>query len=93
MLEKEIEAKLTRAVKAEGGLCYKFVSPSASGVPDRIVIMPGGKVYFVELKAERGRLAPAQERQLEQLSSRGAQVRVLKGPAAVEDFLKEVMSK
>ena len=49
--ESYYEQKLTRAVKALGGLCWKFVSPGHSGVPDRIVILPGGAILFVELKA------------------------------------------
>ena len=57
ILEKDIEKRLVREVKKLGGLCLKWVSPGNSGVPDRIVLMPGGKAIFVELKrpgAERG---------------------------------------
>ena len=49
--ENYYEQRLTRAVKMLGGLCWKFVSPGHSGVPDRIIILPGGAVLFVELKA------------------------------------------
>lgn len=51
MLEKEIEAKLKKGVEDIGGLCLKWVSPGYVGVPDRIIILPGGTIYFVELKA------------------------------------------
>jgi hypothetical protein len=49
--EKLIERKLREGVRKMGGLALKWVSPGITGVPDRIVMMPGGKVYFVELKS------------------------------------------
>ena len=51
MRENEIEAKLVAAVKAAGGVCWKFVSPGTAGVPDRIILMPMGRIAFVEVKA------------------------------------------
>lgn len=62
VLERELEARLTRAVRARGGLCLKWVSPGASGVPDRIVLLPGGQVVFVELKRPRGGRVSALQR-------------------------------
>lgn len=53
-LEKEIEAKLVKIVKKYGGLCLKWICPGWAGVPDRIVLLPGGKVIFVELKRPKG---------------------------------------
>lgn len=50
MLENEVEKKLAKKVKALGGRAYKFVSPGNAGVPDRLVVMPGGKVGFAEIK-------------------------------------------
>lgn len=51
MLEKTIEQKLVKEIKKIGGLCLKFESPGYTGVPDRIILLPGGGVVFVELKA------------------------------------------
>lgn len=51
MREAEIEARLRCAVQRAGGLCLKFTSPGYSGVPDRLILMPGGRAYFAELKA------------------------------------------
>ena len=53
-LEKDIEKALTRAVTRHGGLCLKWVCPGWSGVPDRIIVLPGGRVIFVELKRPQG---------------------------------------
>ena len=61
MLEKQIEAYLVKRVKALGGVAYKFVSPAHRGVADRVVCLPGGVVWFVELKTESGRLSPLQK--------------------------------
>ena len=54
VLEKEIEQKLVSMVKKHGGLCLKWVCPGWLGVPDRIVLLPGGRVVFVELKRPKG---------------------------------------
>lgn len=51
MRESEVERYLKKQVEANGGKCWKWVSPGRIGVPDRIVIMPGGVIVFVELKA------------------------------------------
>lgn len=53
-LEKEIEKKLGDIVKSHGGLCLKWVCPGWSGVPDRILLLPGGHILFVELKRPKG---------------------------------------
>lgn len=53
-LEKDIEKKLTAMVHRNGGLCLKWVCPGWSGVPDRIILLPGGRVIFCELKRPKG---------------------------------------
>lgn len=89
MKESQIEAKLVRMVRNQGGLCFKFVSPGNPGVPDRLILLPGGRVVFVELKTEIGRLANIQKWQLEEMQKRGADVRVLKGLDQVKQFVEE----
>jgi hypothetical protein len=61
MLEKQVEAYLIKRVKALGGMAYKFTSPAHKGVSDRIVCLPNGQTWFVELKTEGGRLSPLQK--------------------------------
>ena len=61
-LEKEIEAKLTAMVKRHGGLCLKWVCPGWAGVPDRIILLPGGKVIFAELKRPKGGVISSRQR-------------------------------
>lgn len=53
-MEKEIEAKLGRMIKNHGGLCLKWVCPGWAGVPDRIILLPGGRVIFAEVKRPSG---------------------------------------
>lgn len=87
MRESDLEARLVRGVKAMGGLAYKFVSPGSVGVPDRLVVLPGGRVVFVELKSDSGRLSRMQVYQIERLRELGADVRVVKGQEEVRKFL------
>ncbi len=71
-LEKEIERKLCQMVVKYGGLCLKWVCPGWSGVPDRIVLLPGGRVYFVELKRPKGgKISPLQRWWADKLRSLG----------------------
>lgn len=62
MRESTIEKALVERVKALGGMCEKFTSPSRRGVPDRLVTLPGGRIVFVELKAPGKALSVLQER-------------------------------
>lgn len=50
MLEREIESKLRDPIRQVGGLCLKLVCPGFTGVPDRLILLPGGRVVFVETK-------------------------------------------
>lgn len=89
MRERDIEKILVGEVKRMGGRAYKWVSPGNDGAPDRIVIFPGRKPVFVELKTETGKLSPLQAAQLARLKGLGQDVRVLYGHADVRAFLGE----
>lgn len=92
MREREIEQKLIDAVKAAGGVCWKFVSPSTAGVPDRIILMPMERIAFVEVKApgERPRkLQLARHRLLRRL---GFKTFVLDNPEQIGGILDEIQT-
>ena len=78
MSEKSAEKKLCDYVKSKRGRAYKFTSPGQAGVPDRIVVMPGGQIGFVELKSANGRLTENQKVQLSRLIDLGCRVYVLR---------------
>jgi hypothetical protein len=61
MKESTIEKHLVTQVKALGGMAYKFTSPAHRGVADRVVCLPDGQTWFVELKAPGGRLSELQK--------------------------------
>lgn len=90
MREKDIERWLGERLKELGCLYYKFVSPSTPGVPDRIVILPGGNTIYVEMKTEAGRLSSVQKRQIARMRGRGADVRVVRGADEAKELLREV---
>lgn len=49
-MEKTVETYLRRRVKEAGGLALKLVCPGWIGVPDRLILMPGGRAHFAETK-------------------------------------------
>ena len=77
MRERQIEQNLAKAVKAAGGIAPKFTSPGFAGMPDRLVLMPGGHIGFVEVKAPGGKPRPLQLSRHRLLRRLGFQVYVL----------------
>ena len=77
MRENEIERRLAVSVKRMGGMAVKFVSPGLAGVPDRIVLLPGRKIAFVELKALGKKPRPQQIKRMRQLECLGFPVYVV----------------
>ncbi len=90
MKESQIERRLVEGVKRLGGMCMKFVSPGTLGVPDRIIITAKGRVIFVELKTETGRLTKIQRYVIGEMQKRGADARVVKGIDEVKELLAEI---
>lgn len=90
MEEQKIERRLKKEIELIGGKALKFVSPGVSGVPDRIVLLPGGKVIFVELKAPGKKLRPIQEARKKDLEKLGFIVKVIDSIDKVLDFIKEL---
>ena len=77
MREKTIEKKLVIAIKDMGGIALKFMSPGFDGMPDRIVLLPGGRMGFVEVKAPGKVPRPLQEARHRMLRMLGFRVYVL----------------
>ena len=92
MTEKQIEQKLVSAVKAKDGLAPKFVSPGFDGVPDRIVLLPRGRIAFIELKAKGRKMRPLQVRRKRQLESLGFSVYCIDSPEQIGGILDEIQS-
>lgn len=77
MLERHIEDALVKAAREAGGWAPKWVSPGHDGVPDRIVLMPGGRIKFVELKAPGEKPTPLQAKVHAKLRALGFDVDVI----------------
>jgi hypothetical protein len=77
MREKIIEQKLAAAVKQAGGVALKFVSPGFDGMPDRLVLLPGGRIAFVEVKAPGKKPRPLQLARHRLLRKLGFQVYII----------------
>ena len=91
LLEKELERKLVRQVGAQGGLCMKWVCPGNRGVPDRIVLMPGGRVYFIEMKRPgKSKTDPLQEYWARTLRQMGFKTRLVHSPEELGEALRMI---
>ena len=88
MRERQIEIKLRDAVKVKGGLALKFVSPGVVGVPDRLILVPDGHVYFVELKAPGKSLSPKQLKMAAVLKRLGHKVWIIDNLEKVKEFVE-----
>lgn len=88
MKESYIEALFRDSVKKLGGMALKWTSPGNSGVPDRIVILPGGHIELVELKTDKGRLSDVQKAMHRKMEKCGVEVRTLYGKADVIEYLE-----
>lgn len=92
MREKIIETKLKNEAKKRGGLALKFVSPSFDGVPDRIVLLPGAKIGFVELKAPGKVPSPLQKSRIRLLKRLGFKAYVLDDIEKIGDVLDDIQT-
>lgn len=88
MNEKLIERKLRESVKKMGGIALKLVSPNHRGVPDRLVLMPGGKVSFAEIKTTGKKPTPLQVKSIEMLRELGFEVEVIDSQDGLDKFLE-----
>jgi len=92
MREKKIEQNLARMVKTHGGICPKWVSPGFDGVPDRIVLLPEGKIAFVEVKAPGKEPRPLQVARHKLLTRLGFKVYVLDSEDQIGGILNDIQT-
>lgn len=90
MKEGQLERRLKREVVKLGGQALKFVSPGMAGVPDRIVLLPNGRIHFVEMKAPGEKLRPLQEKRAKDLTSLGFSVYTIDSLETIDSFIREV---
>lgn len=90
MKESELERIFVNEIRREGGEAYKWVSPGNDGVPDRIVVFPHGEIYFIELKAEAGRIRRIQKKQISRLRALGQEAAVVKGEDGMISFFEDI---
>lgn len=91
--ERDIEDWLRRRIESMGGIAFKFTSTGNDGVPDRIVILPGGQVWFIELKTVSGKLSALQGWQIERMKKLGARVAVIRGMDGARSWWTERLSE
>lgn len=92
MRESAIERRLVTEAVKRGGLAPKFVSPGLDGVPDRLLLFPGGKLAFVEVKSPGKKPRPLQRRRIEQLTALGFRVYVLDSKEQIGEIMDEVQA-
>lgn len=90
MRESDVESYLVQEVKKQKGMAMKFISPGLRGVPDRIVLMEGGKIIFVELKAPGEKPRKQQEIRIAQMKSLGFKVKTIDTKRGVDELINEM---
>lgn len=90
MRERQTEQKLVKSVKAAGGIAPKLTSPGFDGMPDRMVLMPGGCIGFVEVKAPGEKPRPLQLSRHRLLRQMGFKVYVLDGAEQIGEIIDDI---
>lgn len=86
--ESKVDKYLARIVRKAGGVSLKFVSPGKAGVPDRIVVLPGGLVWFVELKAPRKKPRALQRAVMRKMRGLGCHVSTIDNTKTARAFVE-----
>jgi len=90
--EKDIERELVRAVRLRGGICPKLTCPGYDGMPDRLILLPGGRMGFVEAKAPGKKPRPLQLSRHRLLRQLGFKVYVLDDESQIGGMIDEIQS-
>ena len=92
MDEKQIERKLREQARLRGGLALKFTSPGFYGVPDRLLLFPGGRAAFAEIKTTGKKPRPLQMSRKRQLEGLGFKVFVIDRPEQIGGVIDEIQT-
>lgn len=87
--EQKLEQKLVKAVKAQGGMALKFVSPGIDGVPDRLLLIAYGHISFVEVKAKGKKPRPIQVKRINQIRNLGFKVFILDDETQIQNIINQ----
>lgn len=87
MRESDLEKKLRKAVERAGGFCLKLPAMWYRGIPDRLILLPGGRAIFIELKTEKGRVKPVQSAFQKILQNLGFTSLIIRGISETEEFI------
>ncbi len=90
MREKEIEQSFVNAIKKNDGICPKLISPGYDGMPDRMAMLPGGRIAFVEVKAPGEKPRPLQKARHKMLRKLGFKVYVLDSMEQIGGIVDEI---
>jgi len=88
-LERDVESHLRKSVVKLGGRCIKLSSQFEEGLPDRLILLPGGRAFFVETKTKGGRTSPMQRLQHRSLTKLGFRVHVPYTKTDVDELIRE----
>ena len=88
--ERDVERYFKAQLEKRGALVFKFVSPGQAGVPDRVVLLPGGRVVFAEMKAPGEKPRPLQRAVFARMARAGHPVYIIDSREAVKRFMEEV---
>ena len=88
--ERDVESRLASSLKKIGLPCLEFEPSNCIGMPDRLVLLPGGKVMWVEVKTDGGSLEEIQKLRHRELESLGHTVRVVWSKDDVDDLIEEI---
>ncbi|MBM7631115.1 VRR-NUC domain-containing protein [Geomicrobium sediminis] len=91
MRERDIENYLRDRIKKVGGIAYKFESPGNVGVPDRLILLPGGEVHFIELKAPGRKPTKNQTHQHKRFERLGSIVHVIDSKQGVDEWIDKMV--
>ncbi|WP_049041155.1 VRR-NUC domain-containing protein [Clostridium sporogenes] len=90
MEESRVEKRLKKEIEKLGGKALKFVSPGVSGVPDRIVLLPQGRIIFIELKALGKKPRPIQKYRIKELKALGFRVEIIDSIEGINNIIEEI---